>query len=100
MRLTISGRAGIDLDAIWTYVATESGSIDAANRLVAAIMSSAHILRGTPLLERSRDFDLRQGLRSLSSGNYVIFYRVKNGTVRIVRVLHGVRDIGRILGRR
>jgi toxin ParE1/3/4 len=92
MRLSISSRARIDLDAIWTYVATESGSIDPANRLVASIMRSVYILRGTPLLGRSRDSDLRPGLRSLPSGNYVIFYRVKKGTVRIVRVLHGARD--------
>jgi hypothetical protein len=40
MRLSISSRARTDLDAIWTYVASESGSIDAANRLIASIMRS------------------------------------------------------------
>jgi toxin ParE1/3/4 len=97
MRLSISRRARTDLDAIWTYVAAESGSIDAANRLIASIMRSIYLLRGTPFLGRSRDSDLRPGLRSLPSGSYVIFYRVKQPTVRIVRVLHGARDAGVLL---
>jgi plasmid stabilization system protein ParE len=36
-------------------------------------------------------------MRSHPSGNYLIFYRIQSGTIRVVRVLHGKRDIPKIL---
>jgi toxin ParE1/3/4 len=41
--------------------------------------------------------DIRIGLRSIASPPHVIFYRLREGRAEIVRVLHGHRDIGRIL---
>ena len=37
-----------------------------------------------------------KGVRSITEGDYVIIYRVKNDTVEILRVLHGARDPERV----
>ena len=37
--------------------------------------------------------DLSPGLRSIPHGNYLIFYRLMNNGIEIVRVLHGSRDL-------
>jgi toxin ParE1/3/4 len=39
----------------------------------------------------------RRGIRRRVCGNYLIFYRVENGDVLIVRILHGARDYGPLL---
>lgn len=98
MRLSISPRAKADIRAIWTYLALESGREEVADRVVDSLNRTFIRLRHSPSLGRDRKDDLRQGLRSHPSGRYLVFYRVDNGTVRIVRVLHGSRDIPAILG--
>lgn len=45
---------------------------------------------------RRRD-DLINGMRSFPYQAYIIFYRITDTTVQIVRVLHGARDIGTTL---
>ncbi len=37
--------------------------------------------------------ELAPGLRSFPVGRYLIFYLLDSGCLRIVRVLHGARDI-------
>lgn len=41
--------------------------------------------------------DLQRGIRMIVHGNYVVFYRVLKDTARIERIVHGARDIGRLL---
>jgi toxin ParE1/3/4 len=38
--------------------------------------------------------ELKAELRSLSTGNYVVFYLAMEDGIDLVRVLHGSRDIG------
>jgi toxin ParE1/3/4 len=92
MRLSISKRAKADIDEIWAYIATET-SIQAASRIGDSLARSFRLLRRVPFAGRSREQDLIPGLRSIASGRYVVFYRVEAGVVRIVRILHGSRDI-------
>lgn len=98
MRVSLSGRAQNDLDPIWVYIASESGNTEIADRVLGSISEAFRILRSSPYIGRVRDSDLQQGLRSLPVGNYVIFYRIQSSEVRIVRVLHGRRDILAVLG--
>jgi toxin ParE1/3/4 len=99
MRLFLSSPARADIDEIWSYIATESGSAEIADRVIASISETFRLLRRNPNLGRRRDGDLRQEIRSFPAGNHMIFYRSRAAAVEIVRVLHGSRDIGRILGR-
>jgi toxin ParE1/3/4 len=50
-----------------------------------------------PYLGRSRDEDLRIGLRTFPVGAYLIIYRVADENVIILRVVRGSRDVGALL---
>jgi toxin ParE1/3/4 len=93
MRLSISRRAQADLDEIWTFVATESGSFEIADRVLSSLARTLDVLRRSPYAGKSREQDLRSNLRSIASGKYLIFHRVDAGIVCIVRVIHGSRDV-------
>lgn len=88
----ISPRAEADLDDIWLYVAKESGSMEAASRLVDSITDRFCFLAGFPHPGRSRDRDFGIGTRSFPVGEYVIVYSVEGPDVFILRVVHGKRD--------
>jgi len=91
MRLSIAQAACADIDEIWVHAATE-WSIEAANRLRESIGKQFSLLHRNPFAGRSRD-ELSSGLRSLPSGKYLIFYRVESDAVRVIRVIHGMRDL-------
>jgi toxin ParE1/3/4 len=54
------------------------------------------LLAARPLAGRARD-ELIPGLRSVPHGRYVIFYLPIEDGVEIVRLLHGARDLRRLL---
>jgi toxin ParE1/3/4 len=93
----VSPQAQSDLDEIWSFVAIQAGSIEIADRLIETITERFLLLSRFPEIGRSRDEDLRAGLRSLSIGAYVIFYRIEEHEALILRVLHGSRDIEQLL---
>ena len=86
-------QADSDLDDIWYYLANKSDSIDIADRFIDSIIDRFLLLAGHPNIGRSRDEDLRPGLRSFPVGEYVIIYRIVNEDVQILRVLHGSRNM-------
>lgn len=56
------------------------------------------LLARYPYLGRARD-DLQPGLRSFPTDDYVIIHRIEpDGTVLILHVFHGSRDIPGLLG--
>lgn len=80
---SVSPKAVADLEDIWVYVATESGSAEIANRLIDSITDRFQLLATYPYAGRQRNDDLGQGRRSFPSGEYVIIYRVgRKGYVR------------------
>ncbi len=91
-------QADSDLDDIWYYVALNSGSIEVADRLIDSIVNRFFLLANHPHIGRARDEDLRPGLRSFPSGEYVIVYRIEDGDVLILRVLRGSRNIEALFG--
>ena len=82
--------AEADLLEIWAYLAEDN--IDAADKVILKINAKCQTLAATPSMGSQRD-DLSPGIRSLAVGNYVIFYRPLEDGVRIMRVLHGARDL-------
>ena len=97
MRITYSRLARHDLDEVWNRIAKESSSTEVADRLLESIQNTCNRLRRSPYIGRKRDEDFGMGMRSHPSGNYIVFYKVKSGTVRVIRILHGKRDIPAIL---
>jgi toxin ParE1/3/4 len=93
-----STQADSDLDDIWLYVASQSGSVDLADRFIDSITDRFFLLASHPNLGRTRD-DLRRGLRSFPVGDYIIIYRiVQDEDVLILRVARGSRHIAALLG--
>lgn len=93
MAYRLAKRAEMDLDEIAYYIATESGRLDAARRVVGSIIARIFLLGENPYLGRSRDDDLGPGRRSFPVGRYVIVYRVTGGDVLVLRIVHSRRDI-------
>jgi toxin ParE1/3/4 len=82
-----------DLEQIFDYTARDKPA--AAERFVRTLREKCEMLSRFPLIGTPRDH-LAPGLRAFSIGRYVIYYRPEADTVRIERVLHGARDIGRL----
>lgn len=87
-----------DLEAIWLYIAQESGSVEVANRLIDALLARCLMLGHQPQIGRRRDEDLRPGLRSFPVGEYLLVYRLAGSEVLILHVVRGSRDVSGLLG--
>ena len=95
----LAPEAEADLDSVWYFVASQSGSPEVADRLIDTITTRFSLLSHHPHIGRRRDDDLRPGLRSFPVGSYVIIYRLEGADVLILRVLWGGRDIPALLER-
>lgn len=96
MKLRIRPEARQDLRDIGDYIAQDDRQ--AARRFVRTLRERCAFLAENPRVGRERP-DLGEGLRSFPVGNYVIFYRLLDGVVEIVNVIHGSRDIESLFGR-
>lgn len=70
----------------------EERSAAAAERLTAMIEERCRLLATNPFMGRARD-ELGPGLRSIVVGEYLLFYRITDVEVIVVRFLHGRRDL-------
>ena len=89
-RLTKSLLAESDLDNIWLYIAQDNPT--AADRLIDKIVGRAWTYAENPSAGRSRD-DLIAGLHCFPMDAYVVFYVPIEGGIRLVRIMHGARDV-------
>ena len=87
------------LDDIAYYIATETGSIDIAERFIDSITSRFYLLSHHPKLGRARDEDIGPGTRTFPVGNYVIVYDVSGQDVEILRIAHGRRNLAALFNR-
>ena len=94
----VSPEAQSELDGIWYYIATESGSMDVADRFIQSLTRHFLLLAGHPHMGRRRDEDLRPGMRSFAVGNYLILYRSDGKDVLILNVVRGSRDVHALFG--
>lgn len=88
-----SPQAESDLVEIAVYIARDNPS--AAERLLDIIDEKCSMLSRQPLMGEPRE-EIALNLRSFPVGNYVIFYRPIDHGIRLVRVLHGARDLGQL----
>lgn len=98
--LVITPAADRDLEEIAVFLGRDSMSaadrfVDAAHRAFQHIldmpMLGSKVLAYDPVLT-----DLRRG-RIARFPNHLIFYRIIDESIEIVRILHGARDIDRLL---
>ncbi|MBV9557293.1 MAG: type II toxin-antitoxin system RelE/ParE family toxin [Pseudolabrys sp.] len=89
-----SSNAQTDLSEIWSYYFDAAGRV-IADKIAREIAETTHLLEDHPFAGRSRD-EVREELRSIAVRPHVIFYRVIDNRVEIVRVIDGRRDIEEI----
>jgi toxin ParE1/3/4 len=97
-QLLLAPEAAEELEHIWRFIATESESLEVADRITETISDRFELLALNPYLGRRRDHDLRIGLRTFPVGNYLIVYRIEDDAVLILHVIHGSRRIEALLG--
>jgi len=95
-RLTPKAKA--DLREIWSYIATDS--VEAADRVEAAIYDACVRLAKAPLQGHTRKDLTQLPVRFwtvVRYRRYVIVYDPLGRPLKIIRILHGARDVAREL---
>ena len=91
----LSRLAEQDLLDIWTYIAKDNP--DAADRFTDLLIQKCESLCDFPEIGTRRD-ELAPTLRSFPVGRYIIFYRVADPGIEVVRILSAYRDLGQFFG--
>jgi toxin ParE1/3/4 len=86
----VSPRAQRDLEGIWDYTA-ERWNLAQAEIYLRGLWSAIQTIAADPSIGRSAD-EVRPGYRRYAVGSHVIFYRITDGVVDVVRVLHSHMD--------
>jgi toxin ParE1/3/4 len=90
MKLLLSFRAKEDLLEIWEFIADHDEV--AADRYIDHLRDRVSELIHFPELGRARD-EIHPGLRSLLARNHLLFYRLEDQEVQVLRILHGSMDL-------
>ena len=88
-RLVVSPAAKQDLVEAFLYIAQDN--LDAAGRVHAQLEQAFRTILRQPGIGRERN-EFGDGIRTLTVGRYVIYYRQATEQLRILRVIHGARD--------
>jgi toxin ParE1/3/4 len=92
-RLVFTPAAREDLMTIGLFIAEDNP--ERAESFVAELETKARHLAEWPGSHPARD-DISPGLRVAVHGRYLLLYRHLQDEVRIVRVVHGARDLPRL----
>lgn len=83
-----------DLLEIWLGLA--ESNVSAAERLLDDLDAATQLLATQPLIGKSRR-EFGPGIRSFPVRDYILVYRPILDGVELVRVVHGARDLTRVL---
>lgn len=86
----ISLSASRDLRNISEYFAIEN--VEAGERLLQEFNQKCKQLASFPKMGRQYE-DLRPGLRGIPLDGYIIFYKIRNDGIEIIRVVSGRRNL-------
>jgi toxin ParE1/3/4 len=87
----ISKKAVSDLEEIWLYT-VEKWSIDQADRYYNLIFDEIQFISKNINAGKSMEH-VRKGYRASKVKSHLIFYRIKNNIVEVIRILHESIDI-------
>lgn len=93
-RIVHSPAAEDDLLEIWVGLA--ANNVSAAERLMDDLDAATRLMAMQPLIGKARR-EFGVGIRSFPVRGYVLVYRPILGGVELVRVVHGARDLERVL---
>jgi len=100
MNCVVKARARLDLASHWRYIAHDN--VEAADRLLDAAEQTFAAIAQNPDAGSQRSFRRLIGIRSravIGFKNYLVFCQQRGGTVIILRVLHGMRNLPRFFVR-
>ena len=83
-----------DLEGIWFFIAQDNEI--AADRLLDTLNNALHLLADNPHMGPARP-DIAKDLRYHPVGSYLLLYRLIEGGIELVRVVHGARDLLNLL---
>ncbi|MBC8242204.1 MAG: type II toxin-antitoxin system RelE/ParE family toxin [Alphaproteobacteria bacterium] len=92
-RAQFTAMAEADLGDIAYFIARDNP--ERAVTFVDEIIAHCHRIAALPALGRDR-VELGRDIRSMPHDRYIIFYRIVEAGIEIVRVLHSARDIGTV----
>ena len=94
----LTREAADDLVQIWKYIARDDTG--AADRVEVAIHRACALVAQTPLIGQLRKHSTTRLVRFWTVTrfpNYVLVYRPDTEPLRVIRILHGKRNIPRVL---
>lgn len=94
-RTVLSPRARRDLEEIWDYTERRWG-IDQAEIYIRQLWQHIEAVAMRPALGRACP-DVRAGYYKYPSGSHVLFYRMLDDGIDIIRILHERMDVRRHL---
>ena len=89
--VVIVDSASDDLNSIGEYIEKSVGPLT-SERFIVRVIEVIWSLRFAPDRTPLRD-DLQPGLRVIHADRYLVFYRIVENKVMVLRVIHGARDI-------
>ena len=87
----VSNKAVSDLEEIWLYT-VEKWSIEQADRYYNLIFDEINFICKNITSGKSMEH-IRKGYRASKVKSHLIFYRVINDTIAVIRILHERMDI-------
>ena len=92
-RFVLKPRAQADLDEIWDYT-VERWGIEQAETYTRQLAKHIQAIADNPALGHECD-EVQAGYRQYPSGSHVLFYRLTDGGIEVVRILHERMDYER-----
>ena len=89
-RIQRTPRADLDLEELWFFIAQDDPA--AADRWLDTLEGKIGLFADNPQMGPARP-DIARELRYHPVGNHLLLYRVIQGGIEIVRVVHGARDL-------
>ncbi len=92
-RYVLSPRAQADLDEIWDYTERNWGREQAKTyiRLIGGVIQT---VASSPTRGKTCDH-IREGYRKYPAGSHMIFFRLTDGGIDVIRILHRRMDFDR-----
>lgn len=91
LQYVISKDALSDLEEIWLYT-VEKWSVEQANHYYNLIFDEINFICKKTITGKSMEH-VRKGYRASKVKSHIIFYRIQNNIVEIIRILHEQMDI-------
>lgn len=95
-RYALAPEAVLDLVEIWRYIKKHS-SIEMADRVESVIREKMIFLAKTPGAGHWRSDLTNEAVKFFSVYSYLIVFRPETKPLQVVSILHGRRDVARIL---